>query len=263
MVNNSGRQWESEVITNRVTVSKNSQNLRVSIKAPAFGLGNNFLTLCLTIGVIVEVAITYLMIKSSANLAILVPGFIVFGAGLGVAFFKLWLWHNFGEERINIRGNSFELHRNYGLYKGNIRHLILNNDSELFTNRNDTWSWLKFRGIGVFRLNTIDAKLADFGLKLNEAEYAMIIKPVAEQLENIRQQASGIQFSQTETNTDPVPTEVSSEVEEAEEEEVIQLPNLEKQTEGQHTDVLNGYLEKASTGQVKKAKEGSKTKKTT
>lgn len=239
MANNIGREWENEIITNRVTVSKNLNSVRVSIKAPVFSLGNNVLTLCITMGIVAEAALAYLMIKSSINLALLVPGFIVLGAGLSLAFVKFWLWHNFGEELININGNSFEMNRHYGLFKSDVSQLILNRDSELLTNRTDKWSWVEFRSKGIFRLATTDAKLADFGLNLSDQEFEMIIRPIADQLDHVKKQAEGIQFSHSTPQAEAV-TAVAV--------EELQPPSLEQQTEGQHLTALSDYLEKTTNG---------------
>lgn len=260
MANNAGIEWTEEVITNRVTVSKNANRLRVSIKAPEFSWGNNFLTFCLTLGVLAEFAIAFLMVRSTVSLAILAPGFIGIGAGLGLAFTKFWLWHNFGEELININGNSFQMHRNYGLYKSDEINLVLNKESELYTNRNDTWSWLLFRGKGVFRLATVDAKLADFGLNLDDAEYELIIRPIAEQLDNFKKELN--ETPSTPTAQETTTQEEDSAIEaEAVIEEEIQPPSLEQQTKGQHANALNDYLEKTTHGKSAKKTDESNANK--
>ena len=244
-----GGEWTNEVISNRVTVSRKTNQLRVTIKAPEFSMGNNFLTLCITIGAVAEMALTYLMINSSVNLALLVPGFILLAAGLGVAFVRLWLWHNFGEEQINIKVNSFELHRNYGLFKSDVKMLILNQDSELYINRNDNWSWKEFRGKGVFRLSTVDAQLTDFGLNLNDKEFEMIVRPISTRLEELKELKEGLQFSATTTTKNVLDREKAEELEssiEGESKEETQPPNLEQQTGGLHRAALNDYLGKAA-----------------
>jgi len=192
-----GTESSNEVVTERVTVSQNGYNLRVGIKAPKFSLGNNFLTLCITIGAAAECLLIYLMIKSSINLTILVPGCLMLAAGLGYGFVKLWLWHNFGEELINIQSNSFAMNRNYGLFKNKIQQRILDGDSELYTNRNDQWSWTEFRGKGIFRLSTTDAELIDFGLQLSDEEFAMMIGLISAQLDKFKEQPDEPEFSES------------------------------------------------------------------
>jgi len=262
MTDNTEKKWANEAATNRVTVSKKAHNLRVSVKAPEFSMGNNFLTLCITMGVALEGLLIYLMINSAVSLALLVPGFVVLALGLGFGFVKLWLWHNFGEELINIKGNSFEMYRNYGLFKSDVNQLILNHDSELYTNRNDKWSWREFRGKGIFRLATVDANLTDFGLKLNDKEFEMIVRPISEMLDALKVQPEGIQFptpqEKVEEATAPAlsgsaersRSKVEGKEETAEpevqKEEEVQPPSLEEQTEGQHRSALNDYLEKAA-----------------
>ena len=259
MSKDNGTKWTDEVSTNRVSVFRNANSLRVSIKAPEFSMGNNFLTLCITLGFLVEGVLVYLMIKSNVNLAILVPSFIFLGAGLGIGFVKLWLWHNFGEELINIKGNSFEMHRSYGLFNGDAKQLILNRNSELYINRNDIWSWKEFRGKGIFRLATVDAALTDFGLKLNDQEFELIVRPVSEQLEKLKNQPEGMQFSAEQKEREAlsvIEPEVSEGVE-----EVIQPPNLAQQTGGQHRAALNDYLGKAAGKETTSESESSKIKK--
>ncbi|MBL4577394.1 MAG: hypothetical protein JKX74_02920 [Flavobacteriales bacterium] len=279
IVDNTEEALANEVVTNRVAISKDTNALKVSIKAPEFALGNNFLTLCIILGLCAEIALLFLMVKSNVGLAILIPGCSLLAAGLGVAFVKLWLWHNFGEELINIKGNSFEIHRNYGLFKSNITHLILNCESELFTNRNDKWSWREFRGKGIFRLATVDSRLADFGLNLGDQEFEMILRPIAERLDMFKMQPEGAQITTAVEETQepeiaPSPIVVdgyrdrieenAGEGEEEKEEtgeEVLQPPSLDQQTDGQHKDALNSYLEKARTGKVSKESDKSKEEK--
>ena len=188
MNSTNGTDWANEVISNRVTVAKNADSVRVSIKAPEFSMGNNVLALCITTVALAEVVLIYLIIKSNVSFGVLVTSFILLAAGLGLVFgfVKLWLWHNFGEELININGSSFGMRRGYGLFNSGARQLVLNDDSELYTNRFDSWSWREFRGKGVFRLATVNAALTDFGLKLDDQEFERITGTITNQLNKLK-----------------------------------------------------------------------------
>ena len=258
MANSKDGSWDKEIIANRVTVSKNANILRMSIKAPEFVLGNNFLTLCITVGVSAEIVLTYLMIKSNVSLALLVPGFFVLAGSLGIAFVKFWLWHNFGEELLKIRGNSCELSRNYGLFKSSTRELILNEDSEIFTNRNDKWSWLEFRSKGIFRLATVNTNLADFGVNLDDKEFEMILRSIADQLNSFKKKQRGLQSAIWEKAVEDPQITIENLNPTIEEE--TQPPNLAQQTDGQHRNDLNDYLGKVAGDETVEEPVKSKTK---
>ena len=172
-----GNDWSNEVISNRVTVAKNTESVKVSIKAPAFSKGNSVLALCITAVALAEFFLIYLMIKSSVSIVFIAASIVLLAAGLVFifGFVKLWLWHKFGEELINIKGNHFGIRRGYGIFKINTEKIVLKNSTELLTNRFDSWSWREFRSKGVLRLTTASMELADFGLKLDDQEYEKII----------------------------------------------------------------------------------------
>jgi hypothetical protein len=177
--------WSNEVISNRVTVAKNTDSIKVSIKAPAFSKGNSVLALCITTVALAEVFLIYLMIKSNVSHVVIAASITLLAAGLVLVFgfVKLWLWHNFGAELINIKGDSLTMRRGYGMFSINSREVALENNTELLTNRFDSWSWREFRGKGVFRLATANTELADFGLKLDDQEYETIIGTITDELD--------------------------------------------------------------------------------
>ncbi|MBL4754234.1 MAG: hypothetical protein JKY52_11670 [Flavobacteriales bacterium] len=275
----------NEAITDRLTVSQNEHNLKVGIKAPAFSLGNNFLTACIVIGVLASCAFIYLLFKLHLRVNIMVPGFLIVASCLGFALSKLWLWHHFGEELISIHGNRFAMHRNYGLFKGGFSQRTLDCDSELYLNKSDQWSWLEFRGKGILRLVTTDADYTDFGLQLNDEEYGVTVRVISAELDKIKNWPEETQLSRSEENPtapvvepqadlsvnlpdapggqaslEPALETVAQPTAKSNPEPVIidiaqvrndapkeiQPPNLETQTEGFHKLVLTKYLEKAA-----------------
>ena len=62
MNSTNGTDWANEVISDRVTVAKNADSVRVSIKAPEFSMGNNVLALCITTVALAEILLIYLVI---------------------------------------------------------------------------------------------------------------------------------------------------------------------------------------------------------
>ena len=223
MNSTNGTDWANEVISNRVTVAKNADSVRVSIKAPKFSMGNNVLALCITTVALAEVLLIYLIIKSNVSFGVLVTSFILLAAGLGLVFgfVKLWLWHNFGEELININGSRFGLQRGYGLFNSGARQLVLNNESELYTNRFDSWSWREFRGKGVFRLATVNAALTDFGLKLDDQEFERIIGTITNQLNKLKT-PKGLQSSAEHKDHEAPVVQEADEVEVMQEKKAVE-----------------------------------------
>ena len=223
MNSTNGTDWANEVISNRVTVAKNADSVRVSIKAPKFSMGNNVLALCITTVALAEVLLIYLIIKSNVSFGVLVTSFILLAAGLGLVFgfVKLWLWHNFGEELININGSSFGMRRGYGLFNSGARQLVLNDDSELYTNRFDSWSWREFRGKGIFRLATVNAALTDFGLKLDDQEFERITGTITNQLNKLKT-PKGLQSSAEHKDHEAPVVQEADEVEVMQEKKAVE-----------------------------------------
>ena len=58
--------------------------------------------------------------------------------------------------------------------------------SELYVNRVDTWSWLKMRSKGMLRIVS-GQEMTDFGVKLNDEEYAMVVKATADRLNFLKE----------------------------------------------------------------------------
>ena len=92
--------------TKRVSITKNDRRIVVSIKAPAFSLGNGFLTFILSLGIIGELIIGYLMVLKPSHLEFLFPLLIGVTGIFIIAFTRMWLWHHFGEEHIEILDNK-------------------------------------------------------------------------------------------------------------------------------------------------------------
>ena len=210
--------WSKEVVSNRVTVAKNTESVKVNIKAPAFSKGNSLLALCITMVALAEVFLIYLMIKSSVSISVVASSIVILAIGIALifGFVKLWLWHKFGEEMINIKGDEFRMRRRYGIFNTDCGQVVLKNNTELLTNRFDSWSWKQFRGKGVFRLTAANTELADFGSKLDDLEFEKIIGTITDELNKLKTQQAG-QTSQnkeiehTEEETDNAP-EVTDDV---------------------------------------------------
>jgi len=229
----STEQWSKEAYSNRVSVSRNENNLRINIRAEEFNLGNNFLTLCLSIGIIGEAALVYLMFASGQSLAVLGGGFVFLAIVMTSVFTRVWLWHHFGEEVIELKNQSLYVKRNYAIYSSKIRMIELNEYVELFSNRMDNWNWLEFRQKGIFRVSN-ENESVDFGIKVSDQEYEMIISPISKRLNKIRlafqlNPELGKEIDQTKED---IPAEDSP-------------PSIEVQQEGKHKEALDKYFQKS------------------
>jgi len=173
--------WKKETVKKRVCVSWNNNQIRISIKSNAFALGNNSLNLFLVIALLSAVTLVILTTNTTINFVAAISGILCLGCITVIFFVKFWMWHYFGEEQINIQDNSIAVNRSYGLFSGKPKTLTLNDSSELYVNRADSWSWLKLRSKGLLRIGS-DQHMLDFGVKLDDLEYEMIIKHVADHL---------------------------------------------------------------------------------
>ena len=228
-----GVQWAKETITSRVSISKQTSRIKISIKAEAFVLGNNFLTFCISTGFLGEFILGYLLLSGISNPVIIIPAFLVLGAILTLAVGKIWLWHHFGEEHLQINGNFIEVFRNYGLYSSRIEKIELDNKADIYTNKIDKWNWIEFRLKGMLRIKNKEEKFVDFGIALNHQEFEMIITPLNQQLAFIKKR-----------NTSPGMTSAKNAIKEGLEEkgDTIVQPSLEEQTDGNHLKDLENYL---------------------
>ena len=104
------------------------------------------------------------------------------------------------------------MQRGYGLFNSGARQLVLNNETELYTNRFDSWSWREFRGKGVFRLATVNAALTDFGLKLDDQEFERITGTITNQLNKLKP-PKGLQSSAEQKDHEAPVVQESDEVE--------------------------------------------------
>lgn len=170
----------------RINISEKVDHLHICIKSNPFFLGNNSLTLLLITAFLIQIAFAGLISNSTINLTAAVSIALFLGSIALVIFLKFWLWHHFGEELIRFHGNALEVNRSYGLFTGNTKTITFNKDSELYVNRADTWSWLKMRSKGMLRAVT-NQEITHFGVKLNDEEYAMIVKASADRLNMLKE----------------------------------------------------------------------------
>ena len=180
----------NEAIISRINVNEDIDNLRINIKSSPFFLGNNTLTLLLTIALFSQVAFAVLISNTTLNLTTATSAVLCSGCMALVVFLKFWLWHHFGEELITFQGNSLEVNRTYGLFSGKPKTITFNKMSELFVNRRDTWSWLEMRYKGMLRIVS-DQEIADCGVNLKDTEYARVVKALADRLNMVKESSVG------------------------------------------------------------------------
>ncbi len=180
------REGIEEAIISRISVNEDIGNLRITIKSNPFFLGNNILTLLLGIVLFTQAAFAGLIFNSTINLTTAVAAVLCLGCIALIVFLKFWLWHHFGEELISFQGHTLEVNRSYGLFNGKPKTITFNKMSELFVNRADTWSWLEMRSKGMLRIVS-DQEITDCGIKLEDAEYAMLLKAVADRLNMLKE----------------------------------------------------------------------------
>jgi len=181
MTQDLGGRQTNKVMTERVSISRKNNNLRISIKSNAFILGNNALSLLFVTGLLGELILGVLISYTPINMAAAFTGILCLGLITVVFIVKFWMWHQFGEEVINIQDNRLNTVRNYGFFSGKSIDLNLISNTELFVNRIDSWSWLSMRYNGILRIVS-DQNMIDFGVKLNDADYAMVLKPIADHI---------------------------------------------------------------------------------
>ena len=171
--------------TKRVSITKNDNRAVISIKAPSFSWGNNFLTFILSIGIVVEMIIGYLMVLKPSHVEYLFPLLIAFTGIFIIVFTRMWLWHHFGEEHIEILGNRLNATRKYALFSTSKISLAFNMTSQLYINQEDKWDWKGFRKKGTLRL-TSDDKTIDFGKGLDYQEYESITRIMVSYIEKFK-----------------------------------------------------------------------------
>jgi len=172
--------------TKRVSITKNDNRSVISIKAPTFSWGNNFLTLMLSVGIVGEVIIAYLMVLKPSHIEYLFPLLIASTGIFIIVFTRMWLWHHFGEEYIEINGNQLTSNRKYALFSTPKISLAFNMTSQLYLNHEDAWDWKGFRKKGTLRL-TSDNTTVDFGKGLDYQEYESITRLMASYIEKFKQ----------------------------------------------------------------------------
>ena len=194
--------------------------LRISIKAGKFLLGNAILTLCLAVMVLGGVLVGYLMFDRPGNFPLLIPAFTALAIAM-VA--RIWLWYCFGEELIEVKGNCLYVKRSYGLFTSKEKYFPLDGSIDLYVNKTDNWSWKNFKEKGVFRLAK-DTETLDFGIKLDNNEYEMLLSQINKLLNR---------YKMTPVQPPPVASE-----------ELLPLPSLAVQLKGQHLEKLKTFYNK-------------------
>jgi len=171
--------------TKRVSITKNDNRAIISIKAPAFSWGNNVLTFMLSIGIVGEIIIGYLMVLKPSHVEYLFPLLIAFTGIFIIVFTRMWLWHHFGEEHIEIVGNRLISKRKYALFSTAKMSLVFNMNTQLYINHEDSWDWKGFRTKGTLRLTNVD-KTVDFGKGLDYQEYESITRLMASYIDKFK-----------------------------------------------------------------------------
>ena len=226
-----------------VVPSSRDNELRISIKAKNFQLGNTILTLCLAVVVLSEIFLIYLLFAKSGYIPLLIPAFTALVIAI-VA--RIWLWHFFGKELIEVRDNCLYVKRSYGLFTSKEKYIsldgIASGEIDLYVNKSDNWSWDNMVEKGIFRF-VKDREILNFGIKLNNNEYEMLLFQVNKLLNK---------FKKTPVQPPPVASDFSS-----------PLPSLDIQLNGKHIEKLNAFFNKSydlPTGQAGKKDEKEEKK---
>jgi len=175
--------------TKRVSITKNDRRTILSIKAPSFKLGNSFLTFLLSLGITGELIIGYLMVLKPSHIEFLFP-LLIGSTGIFILIFtRMWLWHHFGEEKIEILDNLLTSCRKYALFSTPKVSMVFNNSTQLYINQEDNWSWKEFREKGTLRLFSGN-KTVDFGKELDYQEYESITRLIGTYIERFKSVSS-------------------------------------------------------------------------
>jgi len=225
------QQWANQTFANRVSISKNPGKLKVIIKAEDFFLSNNILTLTLSTLIICDILLAYLFAAGMIPFNSITVSITAASMLVSFGLIRAWVWHNLGEENIEINGGQLSVSRNYAVYNTKPNIIKLGKSTDLFTNRLDTWSWSKMQNKGILRVWDHEKSL-DFGIQLNEQEYEMLVIPIGNQIKQFKAVAAQV------TKAAEVDSSLQSIVEDADK------PNLEKQQDGQHRKVLDDYHKK-------------------
>lgn len=233
MQKESKQQWHSQTFANRVSISRNPGRLKIVVKAEAFFLSNNILTLALSSVFISDIMLAYLFGIGLITFGVVTISTTIASVLLSFGLARAWFWHNLGEENIEINGKEFSVSRNYTFYKTNKKIIQLGDSTELFTNKLDTWSWNKMQSKGTLRVSD-DENSVDFGIKLSDEEYEMLVIPI------------GIEIKKHSGEKAKVTEAVETDSSQQNIEKDADKPNIEEQQQGQHKKVLDDYHKKVA-----------------
>ena len=219
-----------------IAPSTRDNELRINIKARKFQLGNAVLTLCLAVAVLSEVLLIYLLFAKSGNFPLLIPAFTALAI---VMVMRIWLWYFFGKELIEIKDNCLYVKRSYGLYTSKEKYIALDDSVDLYVNKLDNWSWKKLREKGIFRL-VKDREILDFGIKLNNNEYEMLLFQMNKLLNR---------YKKVPVQAPPIASET-----------LPPLPSLDVQLKGKHMEKLSSFYNKYYDKDKKDDKEEKQSK---
>ncbi|PHS47440.1 MAG: hypothetical protein COB05_09270 [Marinobacter sp.] len=226
------QQWINQTFANRVSISTNPGKLRIVVKAERFSLGNNMLTLTLSSLFISNALLAYLFVVGFITFGFITTTITLTSLVLTFGLTRAWLWHNLGEENIEINGDMLSVSRSYTLYDTKKKTIELGGLTDLFTNKVDTWNWRKMQNKGVFRVSDTTNSV-DFGIRLNDEEYEMLVIPIGNKVKEYKVEKQSVVEEKV------IPEEESI-VEDA------NKPNLEEQQEGKHRQVLDDYYKKVA-----------------
>lgn len=233
MQKESKQQWHSQTFANRVSISRNPGRLKIVVKAEAFSLSNNLLTLALSSILIGDILLAYLFGIGLITFGVVTISITIVSLLLSFGLARAWFWHNLGEENIEVNGNELSVSRNYTFYKTNKKFIQLDDSTELFTNKSDTWSWSRMQSKGVFRVSDAEHSI-DFGIKLNDEEYEMLVIPI------------GIEIKKRGVEKQKVIEQVETDSSSQNIQKDADKPNLEEQQQGQHKTILDDYYKKVA-----------------
>ena len=225
------QQWVNQSFANRVSISTNSEKLRIVVKAERFPLSNNILTVTLSSLLISNALLAYLFGVGFITLGIITSVITLASFVLSIGLTRAWFWHNLGEEHIELNGNKLAVLRNYTVYKTKKNIIELGDSTELYANKVDTWNWRKLQNKGMLRVSN-NKNYVDFGIKLNDEEYEMLVIPIGNKIKEYK----------LEKGSAIAPKKVDSTVQNMEKD--ADIPNLEKQHAGEHGKVLSDYYKK-------------------
>ncbi len=242
------QQWANQSFANRVSISTNPGKLKIVVKAENFPLGNNILTLALSSVIIGNVLLAYLVGVGMVTFGIVTSSIALISLVVSFGLARAWFWHNFGEENIEFNGNQLSVSRNYTIYKTKKNIIELDESTDLFTNKVDTWNWNKMQNKGVLRVSNSEISV-DFGIKLNDEEYEMLVIPIGNKIKQYKteKELSSAEASSDTTDDKPVVEPEKLDSKEQNIKEDAAKPNLEEQHEGEHRKVLDDYYKKIAS----------------